>query len=416
MAEGTPTDENATFSFRIYLENTDGNLVPYVGTYYVVDGTSSDNVEGTAAKHELGAEANGIVTGIKAGQSVVLTQILSKTDFEVEEVQLNIDQYMSPTVTVSNCSNPSVENGVASGEIALRQNARVDIVNRRYLSTVRIQKLDQDGTKLNGAEFKLEKQVNGSWEQIGDNVVTAGEGDNAGIAQFAGLENGTYRITEVKAPDGYIPSQSPSFEVTLPYDTRSNSDSSISVDESSKPSEGSTLYYTITKTIYNLKQTLEIYKVSSTDDTLKLENAEFELKSVDPENVYYGRTDATGKILWYEDSDRETLVEGNLNRGTYTLKETKAPGGYALNSEEWEVVIGQNGSLISVKIGDKQENETLTPDSNGVVKLNYKDTPVFDLPSAGSSGIFGYTMGGTLLLMAGTLILYKMKRKEVQES
>ena len=52
-------------------------------------------------------------------------------------------------------------------------------------------------------------------------------------------------------------------------------------------------------------------------------------------------------------------------------------------------------------------------DDKGIITVYYNNTPLYDLPSAGSSGIFGYTMGGTLLLMAGTLILYKMKRKEV---
>ena len=66
-------------------------------------------------------------------------------------------------------------------------------------------------------------------------------------------------------------------------------------------------------------------------------------------------------------------------------------------------------------------------DSNGPVqdqgKINraeeqnkiylYENTPLYELPSAGGPGIFGYTIGGVLLLMAGTLILYKLKDREV---
>ena len=41
---------------------------------------------------------------------------------------------------------------------------------------------------------------------------------------------------------------------------------------------------------------------------------------------------------------------------------------------------------------------------------------IYELPSTGGHGIFVYTIGGTLLLMAATLLLYKMKREEVLKS
>ena len=43
----------------------------------------------------------------------------------------------------------------------------------------------------------------------------------------------------------------------------------------------------------------------------------------------------------------------------------------------------------------------------------FENTPVYSLPSTGGPGIFVYTIGGTLLLMAAALLIYKMKREEV---
>ena len=61
-------------------------------------------------------------------------------------------------------------------------------------------------TKINGAIFKLEKldtnnEVDTSFEAI--EKETTGEGENKGKAEFENLEVGKYRITEIKAPEGY---------------------------------------------------------------------------------------------------------------------------------------------------------------------------------------------------------------------
>ena len=51
--------------------------------------------------------------------------------------------------------------------------------------------------------------------------------------------------------------------------------------------------------------------------------------------------------------------------------------------------------------------------ANSIIRYAYVNTPLYELPSSGGPGIFLYTIGGVLLLMAGSLILYKMKRGEV---
>lgn len=87
---------------------------------------------------------------------------------------------------------------------------------------------------------------------------------------------------------------------------------------------------------------LEFVKVDSEDSTIILPNAEFELTSTT--NVAFKKTatsDENGKIL-FEDIDA----------GVYTLKETKAPEGYTLPSEETltitvEVKDGELGYTVS---------------------------------------------------------------------
>lgn len=159
-----------------------------------------------------------------------------------------------------------------------------------------------------------------------------------------------------------------------------------------------------------------IYKVSSTDDALPLADAEFTLtKTGELKPQYKGESNSWGAVVWYTMSGTPVLY---LDDGVYKLEETKAPSGYQKSDEIWTITI-EKSTLISITRGDGLEVEPMTSktrEAEMIIRYAFTNTPLYDLPSAGSSGIFGYTMGGTLLLMAGTLILYKMKRKEVQES
>lgn len=110
----------------------------------------------------------------------------------------------------------------------------------------------------------------------------------------------------------------------------------------------------------------------------------------------------------------------SLTSGYYKLVETQAPTGFQLlNDSIYFKVENRSVTLIDGNTGNQipdEQNMWKVEIVDDTITIKIKNEALYDLPSAGSSGIFGYTMGGTLLLMAGALILYKMKRKEVQES
>lgn len=173
------------------------------------------------------------------------------------------------------------------------------------------------------------------------------------------------------------------------------------------------------------RQDWTIYKKSDSTNGAYLGNAVFELKNGNATFIGTSNSGETnpsklGYVEW-TDQNGKPIKETEIPVGVYTLTETKAPNGFALSSVSWQVTVK---NMETPEIRPILENGTLgkalpvedTENSDGRLMIVITNTPVFDLPSAGSSGIFGYTMGGTLLLMAGTLILYKMKRKEVQES
>ena len=87
------------------------------------------------------------------------------------------------------------------------------ITNTYQLPKTRIQILkiqagtsESDVVKLAGATFRLEKlldngSVDSSFEAL--EAITSAETESLGLAAFEDLEDGTYQITEIQAPEGY---------------------------------------------------------------------------------------------------------------------------------------------------------------------------------------------------------------------
>lgn len=157
----------------------------------------------------------------------------------------------------------------------------------------------------------------------------------------------------------------------------------------------------------------QIVKISDSSEQIKLKGAIFKLTKNNteaPEPTWWGETDENGVIKWYTNSIRKSPFDGTFEDGEYTLTEVRAPAGYIKSEETWTITI-EGG--IATDIVSSTGEEIKTDKLYGKDTYYFKNTPLYELPSAGGTGIFVYTIGGTLLLMAATLLLYKMKREEV---
>lgn len=160
----------------------------------------------------------------------------------------------------------------------------------------------------------------------------------------------------------------------------------------------------------------QIVKISDSSEQIKLKGAIFKLTKNNteaPEPTWWGETDENGVIKWYTNSIRKSPFDGTFEDGKYTLTEVRAPAGYIKSEETWTITI-EGG--IAIDVVSSTGEEIKTDKLNGKDTYYFKNTPLYELPSAGGTGIFVYTIGGTLLLMAATLLLYKMKRGEVLKS
>ncbi len=158
-----------------------------------------------------------------------------------------------------------------------------------------------------------------------------------------------------------------------------------------------------------------IVKRSSSDNSLLLKGAEFELRLKDGAegSVWYkGVSQEDGTLKWFKNGETELAATEYISKGVYILTETKAPAGYSLTGLTWTVTIATRGYLKNIECSDKQFND-VSFDDNGVFTCFIENTPLYELPQSGGLGIYTYTIGGILLMAFATLILYKNRRKEV---
>lgn len=167
--------------------------------------------------------------------------------------------------------------------------------------------------------------------------------------------------------------------------------------------------YTITNT---LKWSLTKTNMPDNGETaVPLAGAEFTLKQGETA-IATGVSENDGKVTWTPSNGYDL----NSLDGDYTLTETKAPSGYQILQTSWNLTFS-NGLLTSAT-GDGNYDIYISKQSdaeNGVV-VTVKNALLYELPETGGNGIYWYTIGGVLLMMAGTLILYRNKRKGVRES
>ena len=245
--------------------------------------------------------------------------------------------------------------------------------------------------------------------------------------ELKNLPRGTYTVSEEDS-DGYVltdyqvgtstncrnisDTQNESVTFKLGYEKTAGSDDkdvNVIKNNTYNSNDGGTLG-SVTFTNEKATTAWDIVKVSTSGNDVYLQGAEFALKK-DGEKVYTGTSDNTGKIIWKKDGN----VVTSLEKGEYTLKETKAPTGYVLSDEEWTIKITKGGSLVSYTTNKSQseiEKSEIT-ESDETLHLYFKNEVVYDLPSTGHTGIFNIMMSGILLMFAGILIIYKMRGKGV---
>lgn len=248
--------------------------------------------------------------------------------------------------------------------------------------TILIQLIDKHGKPVEGKVLKLTSQNNFQASFIVE------ETDNYGGVRELVLDkdNGTITFEKNKysmvEDNGITTIDGNSYEVTY-----------------SKFKDGK-------QTITNTRNTEKIKVIKTgTNTELKLKGAEFTLKDSKGNLIEIG-SNTTGT---YISGDTGLVLEGSLKHGTYTLKEVKAPQGYLILPEEITITVSDKGVTVTGPNG----KVTCEKDEDEVYVINVQNEVLYDLPSTGHTGIFNVIMSGILLMVAGILIIFKMRGKGV---
>ena len=153
-----------------------------------------------------------------------------------------------------------------------------------------------------------------------------------------------------------------------------------------------------------------------------LANAEFELDDVNTGvTLYYGISNSEGEIQWYnsywevENHDDPKANPLTVGDGTYLLKETKAPAGFAISDEQWIITYEKaTGVVVKTTAGKVVTPASSSSEDGNVITYSYNflDEVVYSLPETGGRGVYIYTIGGVLLLLGAVLLLYKNKKQK----
>ena len=254
-----------------------------------------------------GVKLSGAVFEVKDSEGTVVDTITTDENGVGTSKELPYGSY-----TVAEVSAPSgYELSGESKNVTIDSNGQIielTFKNSKLLGSIAIEKVDSEDSeiKLKGAEFKV---LNSDGEEVG-NIVTGEDGKGS----LGSLPYGEYTVIETKAPDGY--------ELSLDL---------VVVEVNSK----AVVYKTITNT--KILGKINILKVDSADENIKLPGAVFEVKDFQGTVVDTITTDENG-----------VGTSKELPYGSYTVAEVSAPSGYELSGESKNVTIDSNGQIIEL--------------------------------------------------------------------
>lgn len=150
------------------------------------------------------------ISGIQAGTKIVVEYTSRLNENAVLGNQGNVNK-----AKLEFSNNPNEEQ-TGSNKPSTGETPWDNVIVFTYM--VEVNKVDQDKKALFGANFKLEKKVHGENNEENWELVKEIKDLNTTKFEFKGLDDGDYKLTETKTPDGYNTINPITFTVTATHD------------------------------------------------------------------------------------------------------------------------------------------------------------------------------------------------------
>ncbi|MBE5980298.1 MAG: doubled motif LPXTG anchor domain-containing protein [Paenibacillaceae bacterium] len=359
---------NDRAQFVIKLKKTDNlqRSISGISFYILGPGNYEDNgilsVFGASRFHTLPDAGNGtfftgedgtLSLGLKHGDYQIREAATDRYD-SIEPFYIRVDEKGKVSILKDNSKAVSVDN---ESEVSLT------VTNQISTGSMSLEKVDSEDTnkRLAGAEFTLTNvstMVPGAWDSY--RKLAASDGASwtpenvagssivftlSGKAVITNLPYGTYRITETKAPSGYLLGTQPwSREFTL------------SQSETSELYVKPSLFEKTKGAVENQPSKVIVVKTNAVFADIKLGGAEFIVKASKDGYVKLNNGSFAGYTANEKEATRfETDSSGQysikrLPADTYTFVETRAPYGYQINSSITPLTLdGINSFTITIQ-------------------------------------------------------------------
>ena len=389
---GDTKDNVGTFNLKLEVVGDKGNLDEHMLTSvgdaveeyklivtYTAKTTSERNPGSSGYEDPVGDEVTAVTTEPAYTVNVVAGSITIRKTVSVEDLKAALGDNQNAkvsfkfTITGTDRYDPSYENETVTIEFGQTDLANIGMQTEITKSATAITELAQD-------EYT-----------VSENAVNGFEAQSVVAGAPAGSE------FPVKVATANTEAMTANIQIGLPS-TGDDAQKYLTYRDGE-----------VTFTNSKVISSWDIVKVSETNISLTLPDAMFTL-SKDGSVVYTGESDNdTGVLKWKKDGAEVEKIE----QGTYILEETSAPTGYQKSAVKWEIEITKTGALKSIEAQDGSNIQITTDTATGKVSYLYTNKVVYALPSAGGPGIFLYMIGGTLLLMAGSLMIYINRRRGV---
>lgn len=259
------------------------------------------------ANTKFAVRGGGFYAEVETGEDGTVTvEVPAAGTYSITEIAPPVGYTLDPaTYTVE------VEGHTAAGE-------EVAFIAKNYQTKVKLNKVDEKGIQLEGAEFSIlgaEGKRAVKFKKEGSMYTYSEDGDvtaiTAGNAEIVGLPVGSYILRENNAPANYVSLEDIRFRVRADlYDKA------------------------LELTVENLPHEKGIAVLKESPDGTRLKGAVFTLYKADNTEVEKVTTNKAGVALFT-----------GLNPGSYYIKETAAPEGYKPLDKRFDFIIDANGDL-----------------------------------------------------------------------